>query len=139
MDRRRLVVLAPETGTAAQTVGPMPHPPAAPTRDRATRVVMLRPAAPAKPPPGDACNGCGLCCAAEPCPLGMWLSRRRRGACAALDWSAEEARYVCGALAQPAQWLPWLPAAWARRLVRRWIAAGTACDADWAVQDAAAG
>ncbi|MBK9133600.1 MAG: hypothetical protein IPM15_04390 [Betaproteobacteria bacterium] len=92
--------------------------------------VHLHARAPAKPPTGLACNGCGVCCALEPCPLGMWLSRRRCGACVALAWSGEERRYRCGALAEPARWLPWLPRAWAPRLVRRWIAAGVACDAD---------
>jgi hypothetical protein len=94
------------------------------------RVILLHPAAPPKPAVGAPCNGCGVCCAAEPCPLGMWLSRRRRGACVALGWDEGVALYRCGALAAPARWLPWLPAAWARALVRRWIAAAKGCDAD---------
>jgi len=95
-------------------------------------VIYLHAEAPPKPATGAPCNGCGLCCAAEPCPLGALLSRRRRGACVALRWSAGERRYLCGALAQPAEWLPWLPEHWARHLVRRWIAAGQACDAELA-------
>lgn len=94
------------------------------------RVIYLHALGPAKPALGMACNGCGLCCAAEPCPLGMLLSRRRSGTCAALRWSSGERRYLCGALARPSDWLPWLPETWVRRLVRRWIAAGVACDAD---------
>jgi hypothetical protein len=94
------------------------------------RTVMLRIDAPAKPPAGAACNGCGLCCAAEPCPLGMLLSGRRQGRCRALQWRAADARYVCGVLVQPRRWLPWLPAAWAQRLARRWIAASQGCDAE---------
>ena len=94
------------------------------------QVIYLHAMAPHKPATGAACNGCGSCCAAEPCPLGIWLSRRRHGACAALHWSAADRRYLCGALAEPSKWLPWLPARWARWLVRRWIAAGIACDAD---------
>lgn len=96
---------------------------------RQAQVIHLHVLAPAKPPTGLACNGCGVCCAVEPCPLGMLLSRRRRGGCVALQWSAENRRYLCGALVEPARWLPWLPKAWAVRLVRRWIAAGVACDA----------
>jgi hypothetical protein len=93
------------------------------------RVILLHPAAPAQPRPGEPCNGCGTCCAAEPCPLGMLLSRRRHGACAALAWSDAEGRYHCGVLAQPKRWLPLLPAAWGHALARRWIAAGIGCDA----------
>jgi hypothetical protein len=108
-----------------------------PASPGARRVVYLHALAPAKPATGAPCNGCGLCCAAEPCPLGMLLSRRRRGVCAALRWSPRERRYLCGALAEPALWLPWLPRSWARGLVRRWIAAGVACDADLTSEHAA--
>ena len=40
-------------------------------------VIYLHPAAPAKPAVGAACNGCGVCCAWQPCPLGMLVSGRR--------------------------------------------------------------
>jgi hypothetical protein len=96
----------------------------------APRVILLQAAAPPKPAAGAPCNGCGVCCATEPCPLGMWLSRRRQGRCVALQWAGESAVYRCGALVEPTRWLPWLPAAWARALVRRWIAAASGCDAD---------
>jgi hypothetical protein len=94
------------------------------------RVILLHASAPAKPAPSAACNGCGVCCAAEPCPLGQWLSRRRTGACSALQWRDEGRRYACGVLDEPERWLPLLPAAWARGLARRWIAAGQGCDSD---------
>lgn len=84
--------------------------------DKPTRVIEIHTDAPPKPALGEPCNGCGVCCLAEPCPLGVLLSRRFRGACVALRW--ERSRYVCGALtAQPSGWL-----------VRRWIAAGVGCD-----------
>lgn len=100
------------------------------------RTILLHLDAPPKPPPGAACNGCGVCCAAEPCPLGVWLSRRRRGACAALQWHDGSDHYRCGALSDPGRWLPWLPAAWARKLARRWIAAARGCDSDLEPQTA---
>ncbi|MCE4536103.1 hypothetical protein LXT12_02360 [Pelomonas sp. P7] len=87
------------------------------------RVIHIHPEAPPKPAPGQPCNGCGVCCLAEPCPLGVVLSRRLRGACVALRWDG--ARYLCGALtAQPSG----LFGRWGLRLVRRWIAAGAGCD-----------
>lgn len=95
------------------------------------RVIHLHVGAPARPAPGTACNGCGLCCAAEPCPLGTLLSRRRDGACAALAWHGPERRYRCGALTEPQRWFGAAGRRWpgaARRLARRWIAAATGCD-----------
>ncbi len=95
-------------------------------------MIHLHVDAPAKPAEGDACNGCGLCCAAEPCPLGVLVSRRRRGACRALQWSDSAGRYHCGLVSDPVSVLPWLPPVLAPRvahLARRWIAAATGCDA----------
>jgi len=94
------------------------------------RVILLKPAAPPKPSEGEPCNGCGLCCAAEPCPLGMFLSRRRHGACRALSWDDTQGLYRCGVLDHPARWMPWMPQSLARALARRWIAAGRGCDSD---------
>jgi len=51
------------------------------------------------------------------------LSRRRRGACARLEW--REGRYVCGVLAAQTGGLL---GRWRSRLIRRWIAAGAGCD-----------
>jgi hypothetical protein len=92
-----------------------------------------------KPALGEPCNGCGVCCLAEPCPLGMALSGRRTGACDALRWQAGPSIYRCGAITEPEavlrqalpRWFQWLaptlaPLLW--RLARRWIAAGTGCD-----------
>jgi len=84
------------------------------------RVIHIEPLAPAKPALGAACNGCGVCCLSEPCPLGMLASLRRRGACTALRWDAGATRYRCGLTTLP------LPGA----LTRRWIAAGQGCDSD---------
>jgi hypothetical protein len=97
-------------------------------QDLPARVIFLRPEAPPKPPEGVACNGCGVCCVAAPCPLGMLLSRRRFGRCRALKWDGARAVYRCGVIDQPQRWLRWLPARWAPVLARRWIAAGAGCD-----------
>ena len=100
-----------------------------------TRTIHLHREAPPKPAPGAPCNGCGVCCAAETCPLGLLLFRRRRGPCPALSWHGETGagRYRCGLLMAPAHHLRWLPSRWestAGRLFARWIAAGTGCDSD---------
>ena len=96
------------------------------------QVIHVHPAAPAKPELGSPCNGCGLCCLAEPCPLGQVISRKRSGACDALRWDEASSVYRCGVLSDTASVLgprlAWLAPA-LRRLARRWIAAGVGCDA----------
>jgi hypothetical protein len=102
------------------------------------RVIHIHPLAPPKPALGAPCNGCGWCCAAEPCPLGVVVSRRRHGACAALAWDDADGRYGCGVLQQPRRHLSLfrlLPQRWAQRVVARWIAAGRGCDADFERED----
>ena len=37
-------------------------------------LIRIHADAPAKPPVGAPCNGCGVCCLLEPCPLGVLLS-----------------------------------------------------------------
>lgn len=102
------------------------------------RIVHIHVEAPPKPPAGQPCNGCGLCCLAEPCPIGMLASRRRQGPCVLLRWDETQRLYRCGAvLPRPARRLPLVGQAPARlldrlraRLAARWIAAGAGCDAD---------
>jgi hypothetical protein len=105
----------------------------------------VEPGAPSKPAVGAPCNGCGVCCLAVPCPLGMLLSRRRRGPCQALQWTPAQAVYRCGAMAGsldvaqrclPAclqRMAPWL-AGLLRRIAPRWIAAGAGCDSNLEVE-----
>lgn len=110
------------------------------------QVIYLQPDAPPKPALGAPCNGCGICCLAEPCPLGVVLSARRSGACRALRWNESAVRYECGAITQPDEVLGAAMDSWplptrvkqglggllARRLpgwARRWVAAGKGCDA----------
>ena len=96
------------------------------------QVVHIHADAPSKPAYGAPCNGCGLCCLSEPCPVGIVVSRRRHGACDALRWNEDGSRYICGMAADPVEVMGphWrLLAPLVRRLVRRWISAGSGCDA----------
>ncbi len=90
---------------------------------------------------GAPCNGCGVCCLLEPCPLGVALTLRRQGACRLLRWQASEARYRCGVIADAQDVLQQRLPSFAqglsrslepalRRLAWRWVAAGTGCDCD---------
>jgi hypothetical protein len=95
------------------------------------RIIFLHQAAPAKPAVSEPCNGCGVCCAAETCPVARLLLLQWRGPCRALTWDDAVARYRCGLVDHPAAYLPYLPR-WSEDLVRRgikrWIAAGAGCD-----------
>lgn len=111
------------------------------TMSTPNQIILVHPAAPPKPVPGRPCNGCGVCCLLAPCPLGMVLSGRRRGACVALRWYDDRHQYRCAALLAPRAvlraalprpwgWLArWLSPALAR-LAKRWIAVGAGCDSD---------
>ncbi|HEY0820635.1 MAG TPA: hypothetical protein VGD46_17745 [Rhizobacter sp.] len=101
------------------------------------RVIHLQPEAPSKPGLGQACNGCGVCCTAEPCPVGMLVSRRRTGPCDALVWSADEKRYRCAVASEPGRFVTrrWMAQALGRA-ARRLIAAGQGCDCDLTVETA---
>lgn len=98
-----------------------------------TRVIHIEPAAPSKPALGEPCNGCGLCCLAEPCPVGIVFSLRRSGACRLLQWDGVHQRYLCGALGRAQTWPRWC-ARLLTALLKRWIAAGAGCDAAWEAQ-----
>jgi hypothetical protein len=106
--------------------------------DSTRQCVQIHAHAPAKPAIGLPCNGCGLCCAAEPCPVSrLWLGHTT-GACRALQWSNVNKRYQCAMVTQPAAQLWWLPKVFNTifgRWVHRWIAAGVGCDFDAEVSD----
>ena len=93
--------------------------------------INLHSVAPVKPAEGEPCNGCGVCCALETCPLARLRFFRKSGPCPALLWIASEARYRCGMLLEPRHFLGFLPPAsekLASRWLSRWIAAGQGCD-----------
>ncbi len=109
-------------------------------------VIRIHVQAPHKPVVGAHCNGCGVCCLAEPCPLGVLLSRTRTGACSALRWSDMLGQYRCGAMVVPRelleQALPKAVHGLARMLstplgrwASRWIAAGSGCDCELETED----
>ena len=104
------------------------------------QTLILHAGAPPKPAAGEPCNGCGICCAAERCPMAWVFLPRGGGSCAALEWDGAAARYRCGMAARPAHYLGWLPRRWEGRAARWFayrIAAGKGCDCDaTAVDDA---
>lgn len=51
------------------------------------QIITIHADAPAKPALGQACNGCGVCCAAEPCPVSLALLWPHQAPCRALIWS----------------------------------------------------
>lgn len=94
------------------------------------QVIWVRPDAPPKPAQGEPCNGCGVCCLSEPCPVGVVLSRRFTGPCAALRWVPQQRIYRCGALVPVDGALGWRRALkrWRNAWLKRAIFAGQACD-----------
>lgn len=103
------------------------------------QTIRIHPQAPQKPVEGMPCNGCGVCCLSEPCPLGVLLSGRRHGACQALRWSESSLLYRCGAIMESRDVLDQAMPLWLRpialwlsplmaRLVKRGVAAGVGCD-----------
>lgn len=99
----------------------------------AATIIWLNKAAPVKPALGLGCNGCGVCCAAEPCPVARLFLWQFHGACRALHWNEAQQRYYCGLLMQPETLLWYLPDRLSpvfKRYVASRIAANTACDSD---------
>lgn len=101
------------------------------------RVIHIHQDAPTKPPVGESCNGCGVCCLAEPCPIGMVVSLKRTGPCSALQWCPDEKTYRCGLLSKIAPSAGWKqnfsPRDLTQKLARRLISAGSGCDCDYQV------
>ncbi|MBI1891103.1 MAG: hypothetical protein HYS18_10680 [Burkholderiales bacterium] len=87
-------------------------------------LIRIHAEAPSKPRVGMPCNGCGVCCMVELCPLARLRFLRFKGPCPALRWREEDGRYVCGMLADARHPL-------IRLWVRRYIAAGIGCDSTY--------
>lgn len=86
---------------------------------------------PRKPPYGSPCNGCGLCCEAQLCPLGAHVFHMREGPCPALRYV--DAASVCGLVAEPSRYARFLAAKHGATTLREaaliCIGAGHGCDA----------
>jgi hypothetical protein len=95
------------------------------------QIILLHHNAPPKPADGQPCNGCGVCCALETCPVARLRFLKISGPCPGLEWSERETRYHCGLLVNPGKYFGWLPNTAmpiSRRLLTRWISAGKGCD-----------
>jgi hypothetical protein len=100
-------------------------------RIESRQIIFLHRAAPLKPGLGESCNGCGVCCSAQTCPVARVLLLQWRGPCRALLWDGAAPHYRCGLLVSPMTYLRGLPRwseSFVRRRVKRWIAAGAGCD-----------
>jgi hypothetical protein len=95
------------------------------------QTIELHEKAPSKPDFGVTCNGCGICCAAEPCPVAYLFLFQRKGRCRALLWQEDNSRYACGMVVCPDNYSRLIP-----RMFRKWvgafiatrIAVGKGCD-----------
>lgn len=95
------------------------------------QTVELHPLFPPKPDYGARCNGCGVCCAAEPCPVAHLFLFQFSGKCRALLWQEDASRYVCGMAVCPDRYVSLIPEKWRARagsFFASRIAAGTGCD-----------
>ena len=103
-----------------------------------TQLIELHSLAPDKPDYGARCNGCGVCCAAAPCPVAFVFLFQFRGRCRALLWQEDAARYVCGMVSFPDRYVWLIPENWREpvgRFVATRIAAGDGCDSAAEVLD----
>lgn len=86
-------------------------------------------AIPRKPPEGDPCNGCGLCCATVLCALAVELLGAREPPCPAMEFA--EGRFWCGLARRPSRYCG-TPSVRDRRmrvLIEAALAIGEGCDA----------
>jgi Fe-S-cluster-containing hydrogenase component 2 len=98
-----------------------------------TQIIELHSLAPLKPEFGARCNGCGACCAAEPCPVAFLFLFQFRRQCRALLWQNLTGRYVCGMVVCPDQYVRLIPKRLRNRMGKFFasrIATEVGCDFD---------
>jgi hypothetical protein len=63
----------------------------------------MKETAPEYPGYGKNCNGCGLCCAAEPCEIARDFAGITEAPCRAMQF--EGGRFVCGMVKNPSRYM----------------------------------
>lgn len=81
-----------------------------------------------KPPEGDPCNGCGMCCQNQACALSFDLLKSSVAPCIALEWTGD--RYACGLVVRPGHYLDIESFAddYIGSLISRVLGVGKGCD-----------
>ncbi len=84
-----------------------------------------------KPAYGSPCNGCGLCCKNELCPLGAFVFNDWKGPCPALH--ENDGQFSCGLVNKPETYAPVLTAISGKDAMSKaalhLIGSGAGCDA----------
>jgi hypothetical protein len=93
------------------------------------RAMVVAAGPPKKPHEGAVCNGCGLCCAVQLCPLAIEFIPDAAAPCPAMEFA--EGRFWCGLARRPSRYLD-TPAS-GDRLIRGMVftalSIGEGCDA----------
>jgi len=100
--------------------------------------IELHALSPSKPRLDQPCNGCGVCCAAEPCPVAVVFLFQRTGRCRALIWQDATQRYLCGMVAAPHLYSILIPKLLSKvmgGIFLRRIASGIGCDSEIELED----
>lgn len=89
---------------------------------------MAGDALPRKPPEGERCNGCGLCCALELCSLATEFLGVQAAPCPAMEFAG--GRIWCGVARSPHRYLGTPPSSdrVIGPIVRETLSIGTGCD-----------
>lgn len=84
---------------------------------------------PRKPPEGAACNGCGLCCAVQLCPLALEFLDAAAAPCPAMEFA--DGRFWCGLARRPSRYfgVPAFSNRMLRPMVHEALSIGEGCDA----------